>query len=130
MFSRTFLLVVEAFAPVIVREHDASASLTKTGWRRRLSLVPGRSDGSKAWAERLEHAGLLKGVGAMTNVLSLEAWREAGRGAAGLRVTTLAGALIGTAPASSVAVPMEPEDVQGLLRILGALSDAAGRAAS
>jgi hypothetical protein len=44
-------------------------------------------------------------------------------------VTTLAGALIGTAPASSVAVPMEPEDVQGLLRILGALSDAAGRAA-
>ncbi len=35
-----------------------------------------------------------------------------------LRLQTLAGALVGTAPGSSIAVPLEPEDVDGLLRIL------------
>jgi hypothetical protein len=128
MFSRTFALVVEASVPVIGPEHDASATLRRTGLRRQLSLAPGRSDGSPAWSQRLEDAGLLEGVEAMTNVVSLEAWRGAGHRAAGLRLTTLAGALIGTTPTSAVAVPMEPEDVQGLLRILRAFSDAAGRA--
>jgi len=35
-----------------------------------------------------------------------------------LRLQTLAGALVGTAPGSSIAVPLEPEDVDGLLQIL------------
>jgi len=37
-----------------------------------------------------------------------------------LRLQTLAGALVGTAPGSSIAVPLEPEDVDGLLQILRA----------
>jgi len=37
-----------------------------------------------------------------------------------LRLQTLAGALIGTAPGSSIAVPLEPDDVDGLLQILRA----------
>src|SRR5437773_6903110 len=89
MFSRTFALVVEASAPVIGPEHEASATLRRAGLRRRPSLAPGRSEGSRTWSQQLEDAGLLEGVGAMTNVLSLEAWREAGRRGAGLRVATL-----------------------------------------
>jgi len=41
-----------------------------------------------------------------------------------LRLQTLAGALIGTAPGSSIAVPLEPDDVDGLLQILRALLSA------
>ena len=38
-----------------------------------------------------------------------------------LRLVTLAGALIGTSPGAAIAVPLEPEDVDGLLMILRAL---------
>jgi hypothetical protein len=56
----------------------------------------------------------------MTNVRELVlSWSAAGRSWR-LRLVTLAGALIGTSPGAAVAVPLEPEDVEGLLRILRA----------
>ncbi|MFL5796984.1 MAG: hypothetical protein ACJ77A_03505 [Actinomycetota bacterium] len=124
LFSRTFALVVEASAPGHRSGADTSATLEWKGLRRRriLAGAPGEDD---AWARRLRDEGLLDGVEAMTNVVSLEARWDASRGTARLRLATLAGAMIGTTPTSSVAVPMEPEDVRGLLLILRSLSGAA-----
>jgi hypothetical protein len=125
LFSRTFALVVEASAPGDRPEGDASALLRWKGLRRRPALVAGDPAG-EAWVDRLEGSGLLEGVRTMTNVESLEARWDATRGLAVLRMTTLAGALIGTTPGSAVAVPLEPDDVEGLLRILRGLARAAG----
>jgi hypothetical protein len=102
----------------------ASVRLRRSGLRRQPSLVGTSSDAG--WGRLLEEAGMLQGIGTMTNVISLEARRDGG--GAGLRLATLAGSLIGTAPGSWVAVPMEPEDVRGLLQILRALSVAAASA--
>jgi hypothetical protein len=56
----------------------------------------------------------------MTGIQDLQlAWApEEGRWT--LRLQTLAGALVGTAPGSSIAIPLEPDDVDGLLQILRA----------
>ena len=61
----------------------------------------------------------------MTGVQGLRLTWEPGDGRWTLRVHTLAGALIGTAPSSAIAVGFEPEDVDGLLRLLRAFRTAA-----
>jgi hypothetical protein len=125
LFSRTFALLVEASAPGRGPGADVSATLKWIGLRRRRTLAGGTPGEGEAWARRLRDAGLLDGVGDMTNVVSLEARWDAARATARLRLTTLAGSLIGTTPTSSVAVPLEPEDVRGLLKLLRALARAA-----
>src|SRR6266536_2417035 len=108
LFSRTFALLVEASPPGRGPGADVSATLEWTGLRRRRTLAGGGAPGEgEAWASRLQDAGLLDGVGTMTNVVSLEARWDASRATARLRLTTLAGALIGTTPTSSVAVPLD-----------------------
>jgi hypothetical protein len=129
LFSRTFALLVEASAPGRGPKADVSATLGWTGLRRRRTLAGaggGAPGEGEAWARRLQEAGLLDGVGDMTNVASLEARWDSSQATARLRLITLAGALIGTTPTSSVAIPLEPEDVRGLLQILRALAIAAG----
>ena len=42
-----------------------------------------------------------------------------------LRLVTLAGAVIGTGPGAAIPVPLEPDDVKGLLAVLRAFQDAA-----
>jgi hypothetical protein len=129
LFSRTFLLSVEATVAGRRVGGDVSATLTKTGLRRRTTLQHhGPPEEAEEWARRLDEAGVLDGVRTMTNVASLEAGWDAAAGAAHLRLTTLAGALIGTTPTSSIAVPLEPEDVRGLLGILRALAASAREA--
>ena len=78
-------------------------------------------------AERFERAGIMDGIRRMTNVRELSLAWSAGERRWRLRLITLAGALIGTSPLTSVAVPLEPDDGEGLILILRAfLAGAAG----
>ncbi len=125
LFSRTFALVVEASATGHGPNEDAAASLNRSPLRRRLELEPfDPMPASREWSETLQRSGLLEGVRTMTNVVALQARWHTKERTGRLRLTTLAGALIGTSPTTSVAVPLEPEDVEGLLRILAAVSAA------
>ncbi len=120
LFSRTWPLVVEARAtgsgpagPIVLRLH-----------RRRLRGQPrlrGDSPDTDPWPRRFVGAGLLAGATTMTGIQDLRLEWTPERRTWRLRLQTLAGGLIGTAPGSSIAVPMEPDDVRGLMQILRAL---------
>lgn len=128
LFSRTLALVVEAATAGRGPSEAVGAAIGRQGLRRRWALRPSATSAAAGqWAGRLELAGLLEGVQTMTHVGALEATWDPARGMAHLRLVTLAGALIGTTPTTSVAIPLEPEDVTGLLRILAALRDGARR---
>ena len=54
----------------------------------------------------------------MTNVRDLQLSWSASERTWRIRLVTLAGALIGTSPGAAITVPLEPEDVSGLLALL------------
>jgi hypothetical protein len=122
LFSRTWPLVIEAADHGSGPSQGASIRLHRP--RLRGSPALRGEPGSDPWTERFAGAGLLAGAMTMTGIQDLrltwapdeQRWR--------LRLQTLAGALVGTAPGSSIAVPMEPEDIEGLLRILRAFRSA------
>jgi hypothetical protein len=119
IFSRTMSLVITSSLTGEGPMADGTATLRKGRLllRSRLQWQPPSEEGA-AWCRRFEEAGLLGGVAAMTSVQHLAiGWTVASR-RWDLWLETLAGALIGTSPATTVAVPMEPEDVEGLLIIL------------
>ena len=122
MFSRTWPLVVDAV-------EDGLGPPTKTSLRLHRPRLRGspRLRGAPdldPWARRFADAGLLAGARTMTGIQDLRlAWTPEDRRWR-LRLQTLAGALVGTAPGSSIAVPLEPDDIDGLLRILRAFRNA------
>jgi len=123
LFSRTFQLVVTAFAPGDGPAADAALALRARRVLRRDQLEWSGAeppDGNR-WVAAFVDAGLLSGAATMTNVRELRLSHERGQGRWSLRLVTLAGALIGTSPGSAIVVPLEPEDVDGLMQILRAL---------
>jgi hypothetical protein len=62
----------------------------------------------------------------MTSVQRLELTWSASAGTCRFSMITLAGSMIGAAPAVMYAVPMEDEDVTGVLMILRALATLGG----
>jgi hypothetical protein len=129
LFSRTMQLVVEAHEAGAGPSADAALVMRARRMRRRFELEwrspPPDDDAAR---DRFVRAGLSEGARTMTNVQELVlSWSAANRSWR-LRLVTLAGALIGTSPGAAVAVPLEPEDVDGLLVVLRAFrTGAAGR---
>ncbi len=122
LFSRTWPLVVTA-----VREGPGPPAPTSLRLRRpRLGGPLGLTGPpvSDPWAGRFAEAGLVAGATTMTGIQELRLTWSPDERRWTLRLQTLAGALIGTAPGSSIAVPLEPDDVDGLLQILRALLSA------
>jgi hypothetical protein len=131
LFSRTMQLVVEAHEPGAGPSADAALVMRARRMRRRFELEwrsPSPSHGDAARG-RFVRAGLTEGARTVTSVQELVlSWSAADRSWR-LRLVTLAGALIGTSPGAAVAVPLEPEDVQGLLGVLRAFRKGAKPAA-
>jgi hypothetical protein len=127
LFSRTFPLVVEAAVVGSGPERQLELGLHRSRLRRETSLrsADEPSPEAEAWARRFADQGLLRGASTMTGVQDLRLSWEPMRSRWSLRLQTLAGALIGTAPSSAIAVGLEPEDVAGLLEVLRALRRAA-----
>ena len=123
MFSRSWPLVIESTMAGTGPGEPLSLGHRRRPFRRATGLEPmgaGRTEASEAWAHRFEDAGLLRGASEMTSVQDLTvSWRPH-EAAWTLRLRTLAGSMIGTAPGSSISVPFEPNDVRGLLIILRA----------
>jgi hypothetical protein len=122
LFSRTWPLVVEAVDHGSGPPQRASLRLH----RPRLRGSPGLrgEPESDPWAKRFAGAGLLAGAMTMTGIQDLRLTWTPDERTWRLRLQTLAGALVGTAPGSSIAVPLEPDDVDGLLQILRAFRSA------
>jgi hypothetical protein len=122
LFSRTMQLVVEAQEPGIGPSADAAIVMGARRMRHRFELewrAPPSPDGDPA-RDRFFLAGLTEGARSMTSVPELVLSWSAARRSWHLRLVTLAGALIGTSPGAAVAVPLEPEDIDGLLTVLRA----------
>lgn len=116
LFSRTWPLVITA-------AREGPGPPAPTSLRLHLPRLRGspRLTGPVAsgpWAGRFAEAGLVAGATTMTGIQDLRLTWSPDERRWQLRLQTLAGALVGTAPGSSIAVPLEPEDVDGLLRIL------------
>jgi hypothetical protein len=127
MFSRTWPLVIEAGAEGSGPDQAIQLRLHRPRLKGSLSLRPeaGSSADAPSWGSRFAEAGLLDGATTMTGVQDLLlAWTPGDRRWK-LRLQTLAGALVGTAPGSSIAVGLEPEDIEGLLQVLRAFRAAA-----
>ena len=128
LFSRTWPLVVHAS----IEGGGPPTELTLRFHRARFGRPPGlRADGSgssdEGWANRFEDAGMTNGASTMTGIRTLElSWRPE-QHTWSLRLETLAGALIGTAPGSALVVGLEQEDRDGLFQILRAFRSAATR---
>jgi hypothetical protein len=122
LFSRTLALVVRAEVHGAGPEQGGLLRFHQARLRRRgeLRWEP-PTETPIAWVERFVEAGLVAGAATMTNVGSLTVLRTPETSSWKLELRTLAGALIGTGPGSSVAIPLEPEDVEGLLAVLRAL---------
>jgi hypothetical protein len=120
LFSRTLALAVTAEVAGTGPDRDVHLALSPLRpFARRRRLVGHGAD-------PFERAGLMGGVPRMTNVRELRLDWSADARRWRLELTTLAGALIGTSPMTSVAVPLEPDDVEGLVEILRAFRAAAG----
>jgi hypothetical protein len=121
-------LVVEADVEGDGPEHIGAAELRKARFRKSASLrwdPLGHREGT-SWCRRFEDRGVVDGMMMMTSVQSLILrWAPPQRRWL-LRLETLAGALVGTSPGASVAIPIEPDDREGLLKILQGLKSAAG----
>ena len=126
LFSRTLQLVVEASMSGPGPSDDATLAMRTQKLRRRWELEWSGPDaeGRESVPDRFTRAGLVEGARAMTNVRELVVSWSRARQTWRLRLVTLAGALIGTAPGTGITVPMEPEDVAGLLQILRAFKAA------
>jgi hypothetical protein len=123
MFSRSWPLLIESRLDGTGPSESLELRLRRRPFRRPPELqAVGRQAPAEArdWVARFEDAGLLRGADVMTSVQALAvSWRPP-EARWDLRLQTLAGAMIGTAPGSSIAVPFEPEDVTGLLEVLRA----------
>jgi hypothetical protein len=131
LFSRTFALSISARVEGQGPAQDLTLRLGRHGLRRRMELrAEPTSAAADDWPARFEHHGLLAAALRMTSVqeLTME-WRPRSH-AWRLRLRTLAGALIGTSPSTWVAVPFEPEDLDGLFGTLRAFRRAATEATS
>jgi len=129
LFSRTLALVVASEVSGEGPATEGVVELRKGRWGRGSSLRWRPAAGSRSgdasgedWARRFTREGVLTGADLMTSVQSLTLRWAAGPSVWRLELVTLAGALIGTSPSTQVAVPMEAEDVDGLLAILRALA--------
>ena len=120
LFSRTLQLVVEASAPGAGPPGDATRSLRSRRLRRRAELEwsDGPTEDEAGTIGRFVRAGVVAGARTMTNVRDLELSWSASEQTWRIRLVTLAGALIGTSPGAAITVPLEPEDVSGLLALL------------
>jgi hypothetical protein len=126
LFSRSWPLVVGASVEGVGPPTPATLSLHRPRLRGSPSLRTQPAD-DEDWARRFEEAGMVTGASTMTGIRTLQmTWRPNAR-TWGLRLETLAGALIGTAPGSAIVVGLEPEDVAGLFHILRAFLAGATR---
>ena len=127
LFSRTWPLVIESAVAGQGPARSVALALHRRWLGRRTELRPAAGGGTEAapWAGRFAAAGVLEGAATMTGVQDLRLTWEPRHERWTLRIHTLAGALIGTAPSSAIAVGFEPEDVDGLLRVLRAFRAAA-----
>ena len=127
LFSRTLQLVIEAQVSGPGPSGDARIAARARRLRRRLDLewVGSLPPGEEGTRDRFVRAGLSAGARTMTNVRELVVSWSAAEAMWRLRLVTLAGAVIGTAPGAAIPVPLEPDDVNGLLAVLRAFRDAA-----
>jgi hypothetical protein len=127
LFSRTLQLVVEAPQRGTGPSKDAAFGMRARRLRKRWKLewsAPPPS-GEEGILDQFVHAGLSEGAHTMTNVRELGVSWSLARQEWTLRLVTLAGALIGTSPGAWITVPLEPEDLRGLLGILRGFKKAA-----
>lgn len=128
MFSRSWPLVLESAVEATGPAQAVRLRYRRGRWRRPGALEPegaGPPPEAAGWVVRFVEAGLLDGAAEITSIQDLTVrWSPDGH-AWTLRLVTLAGALIGTAPGSSIVVPFEPEDLTGLLTMLRAFRQAA-----
>jgi len=123
MFSRSWPLVIESHLA-----GPGPGEPLQLRYRRRPFRRPGGLEAvgtgppaeAAEWARRFEEASLLEGASEMTSLQDLSVAWSPGDGRWDLRLQTLAGSMIGTAPGSSIAVPFEADDIRGLVRILRA----------
>jgi hypothetical protein len=127
LFSRTLQLVIEAQVAGSGPSGNATLAVRARRLRRRLDLEWGIAPppGEGGTLARFVRAGLSAGARTMTNVRQLVVSWSAAESIWRLRLVTLAGAVIGTAPGAAISVPLEPDDVKGLLAVLRAFRDAA-----
>ena len=118
LFSRTLFLVVEAEVASRGPSQQGVAELHRGRFGRRSSLrwEPAGQGEEQAWCLRFAEAGVIRGAEAMTNIQRLVLRWVPAEGTWRLRVETLAGALIGTSPGASVAVPMHANGKRRALR--------------
>ena len=122
LFSRTLQLMVVADTAGDGPEADGALALRIRRLFRRHQLEwkgAAPPDGDR-WRVAFVDAGLVRGAATMTNVRELRLGYASGEHRWSLRLVTLAGALIGTSPGAGIVVPLEPEDVDGLLQVLRA----------
>jgi hypothetical protein len=124
LFSRTFPLRIEA--EVRVPGAPAGGALlwepSRPFRRSRLRWAGPAPEDEVRWRSAVAASGLDRGAERMTSVQRLELAWSAPAGTCRLSMTTLAGSMIGAAPAVMYAVPMEDDDVAGVLMILRGLA--------
>jgi hypothetical protein len=127
LFSRTLQLVIDAQVTGPGPSRDATLSLRARRLRGRLDLEWGMAPppGEEGARDSFVRAGLSAGARTMTNVRDLVVSWSVAEATWRLRLVTLAGAVIGTSPGAAIAVPLEQDDVIGLLAVLRAFRDAA-----
>jgi hypothetical protein len=120
LFSRTFPLTLDAQEIGPGPPSGGLVELHKARWGHRTQLrwrtpVPPKGEW---WLERLEGTGLIRGAQQMTSVQVMTlAWESADHRWK-LHMETLAGAVIASGPLMPILVPLEPDDVEGILTVL------------
>jgi hypothetical protein len=126
LFSRTWPLIVTSSIEANGPGARLILRLQKHRFGRAPSLDPGGAS-DEGWGTRFEEAGVTNGASTMTGIRSLEVTWQPEQHTWMLRLETLAGALIGTAPGSALVVGLEQDDRDGLFQILRAFRSAATR---
>ena len=124
LFSRTFPLRVEASEPGPGPDSGGTLAWepSRPFRRSRLRWVGPAPEDEGRWTSAVSASGFVEGAERMTSVQRLVLSWSAPPGTVRLSMLTLAGSMIGAAPAVMYAVPMEDDDVAGVLMILRALA--------
>lgn len=125
LFFRANYLIAESSIPGDGPAEDGELRFRfrgPPGRQRSLLRWRGRSAGGEEWAARLREP-LMRGVGSVDGIESLEIHWDARRRRWQLRLKTLSGSMVGGFMIlMPISVPLEPQEAEGIIRMIDALA--------